>query len=267
MEKKDLYKNYLIVALSSIAIVLLIVVIILILNKNDVFSFNNDKKNNDLKENAEIKDIKENTNTIDNSNNDNNQNKNTNVDTNSNTNTNNNNSNSQQPIETKKNVVERSESSLLSYFESQVNSINSNNNQEDSSLRSKIKNGFIDVVDFIFYNKEIKGYTFSELTQTAKIKVIGFALKMDNKIEKYFPNYKENIKDKYNDIKGKLAVKYIEVTDSLCKSVGEENCSKFKTEFSNMKTEFGLAWSLVKELATDGASNIKQIYESWRDSK
>lgn len=269
MENKKINKNTIIIALSSIITVLLIVVIVLLLNKNDVFSLNNKKSSNTNLENSSIKkDINDrNKNNIDdniienNNQNNNNDNKENNNEINKET--------SNNDTTTNNNVIttseEKNEKNLLSYFETQVNSINENSNQEDVSLREKIKNGFVDVVDFIFYGKEIKGYTFKELTQTAKIKVISLALKLDNKIEKYFPNYKENIKDKYNDIKGKLSVKYIEVTDNLCKSVGEDTCNQFKKDFSTMKKDFGLAWSLIKELASDGASSIKKIYENWRD--
>lgn len=161
----------------------------------------------------------------------------------------------------------KSEANVISYFEAQNNMISANMNPEDSTLREKIKNAFVTVVDFIFYDKEIAGYTFQELTTAAKLKVIHLALTMDHKIDEYFPNYKDIIKDKYTSIKGKLAVKYLEFTSFLCDSVGEATCNQAKEDFNAMKESFGFTWDLIKELASSGSNKIKEFYESWRDSE
>ena len=118
-----------------------------------------------------------------------------------------------------------------------------------------------------FYNKEVKGYTFQELTTSAKLKVIKLALSIDHKIDEYFPDYKEVIKDKYTNIKGKLAVKYLEFTSSLCEKVGADTCNQAKEDFNNMKNSFHITWELIKELASSGSSKVKEFYESWRDSE
>lgn len=171
-----------------------------------------------------------------------------------------NNSNSSNSNET----VIKSETSIISYFESQSNMLSENSNQEDRSLREKAKDSFINIVDFIFYDKEIKGYTFKELTNTAKLKVIKLALTIDHKIDSYFPDYKEIIKDKYASFKGKLAVKYLEFISYLCDSVGENACNQAKEDFSMMKESFGFTWQLIKELASNGSSKVKDFYESWK---
>lgn len=159
-----------------------------------------------------------------------------------------------------------SEDSVISYFSSRESLINPDSNQEDKSIRQIAKETFTTIIDFIFYDKEIKGYTFSELTTSAKLKVIGIALSIDHKIDSYFPNYKEDIKDKYLDIKGKLALKYIEFTSMLCDKVGEDTCNQAKEDFNTMKEGFNLTIDLVKEMATNGGNKIKDFYESWRDS-
>lgn len=165
------------------------------------------------------------------------------------------------------NELLKDEISVISYFESEDNSITEKSNQDDSSIREKVKNAFVTVIDFIFYEKKIKGYTFDELTTSAKLKVISIALSIDNKIDKYFPDYKDVIKDKYNNIKGKLAVKYLEFTSSLCENVGEVTCNQAKEDFNTMKESFSITWQLIKELASSGSNKVKEFYESWRDSE
>lgn len=164
-------------------------------------------------------------------------------------------------------ITPKKETNVISYFESQSNMLSENSNQEDYSLREKAKESFITVIDFIFYDKEVKGYTFKELTTAAKLKVIKLALTIDHKIDSYFPNYKEVIKDKYTDFKGKLALKYLEFTSYLCETVGESTCNQAKEDFNTMKESFGFTWQFIKELASSGSGKVKEFYESWRNSK
>ncbi len=154
---------------------------------------------------------------------------------------------------------------VVQYFEQgyqQIEAVNS----EDPSFLEKAKATFTGIVDFIFYEKEIQGYTFQGLTNSVKLKVIALALKIDYGIDQYFPNYKEVIKDKYSSFKGKLAVKYLEVTKSLCETVGDVTCNQAKSDFEAMKNSFGFTWSLLKELATAGREKISDFYLNWRNS-
>lgn len=166
-------------------------------------------------------------------------------------------------------VVEtpKNENDIINYFSLKDSDMKETTDQDDRTLREKAKDTFVTVVDFIFYDKEIKGYTFKELTTNAKLKVIEIALSIDNKIDEYFPDYKDVIKDKYENIKGKLAVKYLEFTSALCEKVGTDTCSQAKEDFNNMKEKFSITWQLIKELASNGSNKVKEFYESWRDSK
>ena len=157
------------------------------------------------------------------------------------------------------------ENDVISYFTLREKEIT--DNEQDTSIRKKAKDTFVSIVDFIFYDKEIKGYTFKELTSTAKLKIIKLALTIDSKIDEYFPNYKDTIKDKYTSIKGKIAVKYLEVTSTLCEKVGSDTCNQAKEDFNTMKNSFGFTWDLIKELASSGSTKVKEFYESWRDSE
>lgn len=255
---KNIYKNYIIVGLTVLVVVLLVIVLLLVVNGKPNFSIsNNTDKNTEEKNTTKDNDTKPSDSKDNKSDNDDSSN----INDNTNNNTNNNNSNiSDSNINNNQNI--KSENDVISYFQSQAAEIGVNSDQNNTSLREKVKGGFISIIDFIFYGKEINGYTFERLTNTAKLKVISIALAIDNKIEQYFPNYKEIIRDKYNDIKGKLAVKYLELTASLCDSVGPDTCNQAKEDFSNMKKSFGLTWSLLKELATSGKNKIKDYYEN-----
>lgn len=133
-----------------------------------------------------------------------------------------------------------------------------------SKVKESVKNGFVTVVDFLFYGGSIKGYTFSELTEKAKLKVLSMALYFDSKIEKYFPGYKESISSTtskiYTNVKASIVKTYLNLTTKIC-SENKELCEVAKNDFNTMKKSFGLTWSLIKEIAGDGVSSLKAWYE------
>lgn len=81
-------------------------------------------------------------------------------------------------------VINSLESSL-----SKINSGDSNSN----SFADSAKGVFVSIVDFLFYDGEINGVTFDELTDSGKQKVLEIANKIDRAIESKIPGYKETI--------------------------------------------------------------------------
>lgn len=160
----------------------------------------------------------------------------------------------------------KNENDVVQYFENNYNDINSNK----VSIKDKAKEYFIDIVDFIFYDKEIKGYTFSELSDNAKIKVIALALKIDSKIEEYIPGYKNSISSNgskiYTDVKERLVSSYLDLSVKICSS-NEEGCNKAKDIFSDIKDNCKIGWSFIKKLVSDGGNKLKDWYEIYSDKR
>ena len=154
-----------------------------------------------------------------------------------------------------------SEEDVVNYFEKKYDEVN-NNSWND--VKDKAKEYFIDIVDFIFYDKEIRGYTFSELSDNTKIKVIALALKIDSKIEEYIPGYKKSISSNgnkiYTDVKDRLVSSYLDLSVKIC-SNNEEGCNKAKDIFSDIKDNCKIGWSFIKKLASDGGNKLKDWYE------
>lgn len=155
------------------------------------------------------------------------------------------------------------ENEVVSYFTSLEASAFSS---DEVSFKDKAKNAFTTIVDFLFYDSEIKGYTFSELTSSAKLKIIKIALSIDNKIDELFPDYKNTIKEKMTNLKGKAALLYLETTSKLCESVGEDACDEARRDFKNMKESFGFTWELIKSGASQGYNHLKEILDEWYQS-
>lgn len=156
--------------------------------------------------------------------------------------------------------IKNADDEVLSYFN------NLNNDFNASSIKDSVKNGFITVIDFLFYKGKIKGYTFSELSDSAKLKVLSLALYFDSKIEKYFPGYKESISSTtskvYTNVKEMIVKTYLELTTTIC-SKNSELCATAKEGFNDLKNTFSLSWALIKDIAGDGISSLKNWYEIW----
>ena len=83
---------------------------------------------------------------------------------------------------------------VINSLESSLTKIN-NGDGSDSSFADSAKGVFVSIVDFLFYDGEINGVTFDELTDSGKQKVLEIASKVDSAIESKIPGYKETISD------------------------------------------------------------------------
>lgn len=154
---------------------------------------------------------------------------------------------------TKKEDIKNADEEVLAYFNNEVNTA-------DSKSKGTLKNTFIKVVDFIFYDKDINGYYFKDLTNSAKLKVIGFALKLDNIIDSHFPGYKDELSSSYNKAKDNLITLYLNLTSEFCKN-NDSICESAKNDFSLLKESLNLSWNVIKNLAKSGTNKLKEWYE------
>ena len=81
---------------------------------------------------------------------------------------------------------------VINSLESSLSKIN-NGDGSDSSFADSAKGVFVSIVYFLFYDGEINGITFDELTDSGKQKVLEIASKVDSAIESKIPGYKETI--------------------------------------------------------------------------
>lgn len=169
----------------------------------------------------------------------------------------------------KENKVENTytEEDVISYFTTLDNDLTNYNG--DKKIGESIKKGFVTVVDFIFYDGTIKGKTFKELSNSTKLKVLEIALSIDKKIEKYFPNYKEEIstksKDIYSNLKTKVVELYLEITTKICEN-NLDTCESAKEGLEDLKKSFSVTWDYIKDYSKEGKDKLKEWYEVWREN-
>lgn len=143
--------------------------------------------------------------------------------------------------------------------------------------KETLKNTFITLTDFIFYNGEIKGKTFADLTTSSKEKVIEIYENIDAKIESVYPEYKDKIKESslktYSNIKDKL----IEVKDSIASSykeeLGEELYNEQLATFEESKITMQESIEPVidtiveesKKVYADTKEKLDNWYQTWKE--
>lgn len=134
----------------------------------------------------------------------------------------------------------------------------------DTSLKEEGKMRFITIVDFLFYNGYIKGYTIKDITSKTKLQALKITLSIDNKIENYFPGYKESISTTtgkiYTGIKNKIIGSYLTITTKIC-TYDPETCKNAKNDFQQMKQAFSITWNTIRNLITNSTDNLKEWYE------
>lgn len=154
-----------------------------------------------------------------------------------------------------------SEAAVISYFKEQESL--ATGNQNDSSIRDRLKSGVNTIYSFLFEGGTIKGKTFKELSTSAKLQVMKITLSIDQKIDSYFPNYKDKIKQGASNLKAKVVTKYLEETAKICAN-NENLCTTAREDFQTMKNSYKFTFSLIKDLAKSGSAALKEWYYSVR---
>ena len=168
-------------------------------------------------------------------------------------------------------------------FTNYIETVNSDittitNKQELTPLdKETLKNTFITLTDFIFYNGEIKGTTFNELTTTAKEKVISIYETIDAKIESVYPGYKEMIKDTsiktYTNIKEKIVDLKDQIQTNYKNEIGEDRYNAQVETFNEGKENMIESFDPIidktveeaKNIYNETIENLDKWYKNWKE--
>lgn len=163
-----------------------------------------------------------------------------------------------------KSATEEASNKIVTYAEKVENDIFT---EEDVNKVLKIaKEEFIKITDFVFYGTEINGYTFQQLTDSAKLHITNIVIEIDAMLEEVRPGYKNEIKLGVNNVIEKATIKYLEISNKVCTELGPEACSQAKKDFQVMRESLGLTLDLAKDLTKQGLQSLKEWYEIFRKS-
>lgn len=148
---------------------------------------------------------------------------------------------------------------VFKYFDEEKKTLKEYLNSEKlDKAKEKGKELFITFVDFIFYDGEIKGIKYDDLSEAAKKQLFEDFCAMDEIISEYIPNYKENISSKYNAVKDFASPYYYSILSKIKEAIGSDNLEKI----NDFKDD---ASSKASDLINDGKQKLKEKYENWRN--
>lgn len=146
--------------------------------------------------------------------------------------------------------------------------------EKTETVEDKLKGTFVTIVDFIFYDAEINGIKFDDLTDGAKQNILETAHTIDSKIEKKFPGYKETISDKtknaYNKASEVIKKGANSVKNFSKEKLGEENYNAIVEAKDELvyytKNAFDIVGDVTINLWEKGKSKVKDWYEKFRNN-
>lgn len=168
------------------------------------------------------------------------------------------------------NVVIKKEDDMINYFENLEQEVEQETNQPlTEEIKSKLKNTFITVVDFLFYDGVIGGVTFDSLTEETKLKVLEIIDSIDNKIESKLPGYKETIKTTtgkvYTKVKEKISQGMTSLDQFLQEKMDEDTYQAMQDGIDDLKKGFSNATEVIKDTGSNIKDKVKEWYENFRD--
>lgn len=130
--------------------------------------------------------------------------------------------------------------------------------EQVEQAKEKGKEYFITGVDFIFYDKEINGVTFDDLTEEGKKVTLENLETIDGWIMEIAPDYKDKISEKYQVVKDFVSTTYYDVLESIKESLGEENNSAIQEKKNEIKDSITSTKDKALEKVSDWYQNFKE---------
>lgn len=138
------------------------------------------------------------------------------------------------------------------------------------SAKDKAKGIFITLVDFIFYDGEIKGVKFDELTLNGKKKALEIISNIDLKIENKFPNYKDEISAKAKNALNKASelIKKgsYNINEFAKEKLGTENYNSLIEAKDDLVKYSKNAISIIGNFSSNLYSSSKEKLKNWYEN-
>lgn len=148
------------------------------------------------------------------------------------------------------------------------------NSAQSEEVKDKLKGTFITIVDFIFYDGEINGIKFDDLTEGAKQNILETISLIDSKIMIKYPNYKEEISDvtsqAYNKASELIKKGANNIKDFSKEKLGEENYNAIIEAKDELvyytKNAVDIVGNAISNIWNSGKSKLKSWYENLKNN-
>lgn len=138
-------------------------------------------------------------------------------------------------------------------------------NENVGEAKEKVIDQFIILTDFIFYDTEIDGIKFSELSEGTKQNILETYYDIDTCIENKFPGYKDSLGDKYNFVKDKVVDLYNKGKNKVKDNLSDETLNNFEDASNDIKDATQNTKDLLSDVYNKGKTKVKTWYEQFRD--
>ena len=129
--------------------------------------------------------------------------------------------------------------------------------EQVEQAKEKGKEYFITGIDFIFYDKEMNGVTFDDLTEEGKKVTLENLETIDGWIMEIAPDYKDKISEKYQVVKDFVSTTYYDVLESIKESLGEENYSAIQEKKNEIEDSITSTKDKALEKVSEWYQNFK----------
>lgn len=155
------------------------------------------------------------------------------------------------------------DSEILDVFDKMGDSVRDSFDTDE--LLDKGKSYFIYCVDFLFYDSEINGIKFSDITDSAKQQLLCDISTIDSLICTKYPDYKNDIKEGYGKAYNKagevIKAGSNNIKDFSKDKLGEENYNKMK-EYKDLFMDTAFSdWDEFVNILGKGKQKVKDWYE------
>ena len=141
------------------------------------------------------------------------------------------------------------------------------NSDITSTTKEKLKNTFITLTDFIFYDGTINNITFNELSISVQEKILETYTNIDKIIESYYPNYKETIKTTSQNIYTNIIEQANILKEKYKQKIGEEtynnNQKIMEEDLNNLKDNLLPTVDYIKEKSQNTYEELKEKANNW----
>lgn len=127
-------------------------------------------------------------------------------------------------------------------------------------VKKNTKEVFVTGVDFIFYDREISGVNFDELTDEGKEITMNNLESLGDMVDQVVPGWREELTDKYRIASDFIGDGYLSGLDKIRKYLGDENYEAL----GNIKDKI---LGDVNDTYVDVKGYVKSWYEEFRSRK
>ena len=160
-------------------------------------------------------------------------------------------------LETEESLDKFTTNDLIDYLENIDDKITS----MAINAKDEIVEDYHIVYDFIFNEGTIKGYTFDELKENTKAKVLDIYFKIDTAIEEKYPSLKPTIEEKFKSTKEKAKNKLSNLKEELIDYIGQDKYDFYLEKKDQLVDKF-------KEQTKEDVSELKDLAGSiWQRIK